>query len=127
MYIKGGAIRTIRLIKRQVVEMPQPAKALFLCFLGFFLLSFVVALLKGPGWLVLLVVGAVGLSFFLFGLCIFRDVSGAASAWSRMHKESKGIPQEGFTFIDVPTIRFMGFIYMCAGIVVFVGIALETF
>jgi hypothetical protein len=124
---EGGAIRTIRLIKRQFVEMPQPAKALFRCFFASIALCFLVGALKGPGWLLLLIGSVIGLSIFLFGLCIFRDINGAATGWSLMYKESKGIPPEGFTFADVPTIKFMGFMYMCMGVLAFVGMALEAF
>ncbi len=82
----------------------------------FFLLSPAIAALKAPEWLLLLDFVAAALSIFLFGLCIFRDINGAATAWSRMYKESKGIPPEGFTIADVPTIRFMGFMYMVMGV-----------
>ncbi|WP_427129107.1 hypothetical protein [Pseudarthrobacter sp. S9] len=95
--------------------------------LASFVLCFLVGALKGPEWLLLLIVSVIGLSIFLFGLCIFRDVNGAATGWSRMYKESKGIPPEGFTFADVPTIKFMGFMYMCMGVLAFVGMALEAF
>lgn len=124
---EGVAIRTIRLIKRQFVEMPQPARALFLCFLGAIFFSFVLAVMKGPEWLMLLIAGAAGLSIFLFGLCVFRDVNGVASDWSRMYKESKGIPPDGFTVADVSTIKFMGFIYMLMGVLAFVGMAFSVF
>ncbi|MDP9906699.1 MULTISPECIES: hypothetical protein [Arthrobacter] len=120
-------MRTIRLIKRQFLEMPQPAKTLFRCFLAFFALSFLVGALKGPEWLMLLFAFITGLAIFLFGLCIFRDVNGVATGSSRMYKESKGIPPEGFTLADVPTIKFMGFIYMCMGALAFVGLAIEAF
>lgn len=125
--IEGGAIRTIRLIKRQFVEMPQPAKVLFRCFLGSVALCFLVGALNGPEWLLLLIGSVIGLSVFLFGLCIFRDVNGAATSWSLMYKESKGIPPEGFTLADVPTMKFMGFFYMCVGVLAFVGLAIEAF
>lgn len=123
---KGAAIRTIRLIQRLFVEMPQPAKTFVRLFLGFFLLAFLVAALRGPGWLVLVVFALAGISIFSFGFCIFRDISSAASAWSRMYKESKGIPQEGFTFADLPTIKFMGFMYMVMGIVSLVGVTVAA-
>lgn len=121
------AIRTIRLIKRQFIEMPQPAKALSVCFLVAIFFSFILAAMKGPEWLMLLIVGAAGISIFLLGLRVFRDVNYVASDWSRMYKESKGIPPEGFTVADVPTIKFMGFIYMLMGVLAFVGMALSVF
>src|SRR5687768_6752665 len=75
---------------------------------------------------ILLTAGAGGLSIFLFSLCVFRDVNGVASDWSRMYKESKGIPPDGFTVADVPTIKFLGFIYMFMGVLTFVGITLSA-
>ena len=71
----------------------------------------------------LLILVAAGCSIFLFGLCIFRDINGATTAWSRMYKESKGIPPEGFTVADVPTLKFIGFMYMVIGILFFVATA----
>lgn len=118
--MKGAAISTIRLIKRLFVEIPQPAKAFERLFLGFLLLTFLVAALRSPEWLILMILSLVGRSIFSFGFCIFRDVNGAAGAWSRMYKESKGIPHESFTFADVPTIKFLGFMYM--GIMCLIGV-----
>ncbi|MCA4135305.1 hypothetical protein [Arthrobacter sp. M4] len=107
------------------VEEPQPAKGLFRFFLTSVALSFLLAVLRGPAWLQLVIIYLMGLSIFFYGLCIFRDINGAATSWSRMYKESKGIPPEGFTFADVPTIKFMGFMYMCMGILAFVGLTIE--
>jgi hypothetical protein len=108
-------MRTLRLIKRLFLEMPQPARGLVPAFFAFSLLSLPLTVLKASEWLLLLDFVAAALSIFFFGLCIFRDINGAATAWSRMYKESKGIPPEGFTMADVPTIKFMGFMYMVMG------------
>jgi hypothetical protein len=59
--------------------------------------------------------GVAGVFLVLFGWCVFRDVNGAASAWSKFYRESKGISPQGFTLADVPTLKGMGFGYMLAG------------
>ncbi|GAB2707578.1 hypothetical protein GCM10027038_01100 [Arthrobacter bambusae] len=52
----------------------------------------------------------------LFGFCVFRDINNAATSWSRMYKESRGISPEHFIFADVSTLKGMGFIYMLMGV-----------
>ncbi|WP_442542579.1 hypothetical protein ACSBOX_11545 [Arthrobacter sp. KN11-1C] len=59
--------------------------------------------------------GAAGVFLLVFGFCIFRDINGAASSWSRMYKESRGLSPAQFTFADVPTLKGMGFMYMVMG------------
>ena len=96
--------------------MPQPAKSFLPCFIVFVFLSFIIAVVKGPNWAQQIVIALAGISIFLFGLCVFRDIKGAATSWSRLYKESKGIAPDGFTFADVPTIKGMGFVYMGMGV-----------
>ncbi|WP_461190069.1 hypothetical protein [Arthrobacter sp. Z4-13] len=59
--------------------------------------------------------GAAGIFLGLFGWCVFRDVNGTTSAWSRFYKESKGIGAQGFTLADGPALKGLGFWYMLIG------------
>ncbi|QHK18513.1 hypothetical protein GU243_00490 [Pseudarthrobacter psychrotolerans] len=44
-----------------------------------------------------------------------------------MYKERKEISAEGFTFADVPAIEFLGFMYMCMGVLAVVAMTVEAF
>lgn len=103
--------------------MPQPVRGLYPGSFALVFMVFPIAALKGPTWLILLILAAAGLAIFVCGFCIFRDINGAATAWSRMYKESKGIPPEGFTVADVPTLKFVGFMYMVIGVFFLVATA----
>lgn len=72
-------------------------------------------------WVVAIGLSGAGLSLFLFGLYVFRDINDTASTWSRIYKESRGIKPESFAFADVPTIRAMGFMHMIVGVFFVVG------
>jgi hypothetical protein len=108
----GGVIKTIRLIKRLATEMPQPARALSWLIPSLFIAGLLIYVLTRQFWPSRIAIGAAGVFLFAFGFCVFRDINGAASSWSRMYKESRGLSPEHFTFADVPTLKGMGFIYM---------------
>ncbi|MDQ0865296.1 hypothetical protein [Arthrobacter globiformis] len=115
-----SVIKTIRGIKRLLSELPQPARTFYWCFYAMFLVTFVLGAATRMNWVAIGFSGA-GLSLFLFGLYVFRDINDTASTWSRIYKESRGIKPESFTFADVPTIRAMGFMHMIAGLFFVVG------
>ncbi|WAJ34440.1 hypothetical protein OUO20_05770 [Arthrobacter sp. FX8] len=113
-------VKTVRAIKRLFTELPQPARTFSWCFVGFFFGTFLLLAVTRVNWFFLGMIGA-GVSLFLFGLHVFRDINNTASVWSTIYKESRGIRPSGFTFADVPTIRGMGFMYMVAGLFFIVG------
>ncbi|MFJ5957995.1 hypothetical protein ACIQC5_18820 [Paenarthrobacter sp. NPDC092416] len=79
------------------------------------------------GWAVLIPITVAGLSVFSLGFCIFRDIKGTATTWSRLYRESKNIAPGGFTMADVPTIKGMGFMYMLMGAMFVFGPAWTVF
>jgi hypothetical protein len=99
-----------------LTELPQPARLFMWCFIAAFLSAFILAAATRAYWVVRVGMAGAGSSIFLFGLCIFRDVNGAASTATRIYKESRGIAPEGFTLADVPTIKGMGFFYILIGV-----------
>jgi hypothetical protein len=102
-------------IKRRGAVLPQPARTFYWCFLALFVATFTLGVVTRITWVAIGFSGA-GLFLFLCGLYVFRDVNGTASTWSRTYKESRGIKPEGFTFVDLPTVKGMGFMYMVGGI-----------
>lgn len=119
--VLGGFIKTIRLIKRLGREMPQPARALSWMVPSTFLLGFLLVALTGEPWTIRIAVAAAGVALVLLGFCVYRDVNGAATTWSRLYKEGRGISPEHFTFADVGSIKAMGFFYMVIGVFWFGG------
>lgn len=117
----GGFIKTIRLIKRFGREMPQPARGLSWVVSSMFLLGFLLVALTGEPWTIRSCVAMAGVALVLLGFCVYRDVNGAATTWSRLYKESRGISPEHFTFADVGSIKAMGFFYIVIGIFWFGG------
>ncbi|MHA7168092.1 hypothetical protein ACX801_08005 [Arthrobacter bambusae] len=103
-------------MKRLATEMPQPARAFSWLFPAFFLVSLPIYVLSGKFWPVRLALGVSAVFLLLFGFCVFRDINNAATSWSRMYKESRGISPEHFIFADVSTLKGMGFIYMLMGV-----------
>lgn len=109
-------MRTLRLIKRLIMELPQPARRYNGLLWVSFLVGLALAAVTTSSWMLLIGTGMAGVFAFLFGRCIYRDLNGAATFWSNAYKESRGIPRDHFTFFDVPTARAMGFFYMLMGI-----------
>lgn len=92
--------------------MPQPARALSWMVPSTFLLGFLLVVLTGAPWTIRVAVAAAGAALVLLGFCVCRDVKSAATTWSRLYREGRGLSQEQFTFADVGTIKAMGFFYM---------------
>ena len=109
-------MRTIRLIKRLITELPQPARRYNALMWLVVLAAFALAAATASKWILLLGIGVAGVFAFLFGHCIYRDRNGAATFWSDAYKESRGIQRDQFTFFDVPTAKWMGFSYMLMGL-----------
>ncbi|WP_214949820.1 hypothetical protein [Arthrobacter sp. ISL-69] len=80
-----------------------------------FAATFLIGVTTRLDWVMFVGMGAAGVFLVLFGRCIFRDFNGAASAWSKFYRESKGIAPDGFTLADVPTLKGIGFWYMLVG------------
>ena len=104
-------------------ELPEPARTYerwcVAGFAGTFLIgvagTFLIGVTVHLEWVMFLGTGVAGFFLVLFGWCVFRDVNGAASAWSRFYRESKGISPQGFTLADVPTLKAIGFWFMLVG------------
>jgi hypothetical protein len=95
--------------------MPEPARTFERWGFSLFAATFLIGAITRLGWVMFVGTGAAGVFLALFGWCVFRDSNGAASAWSRFYRESKGIAPDGFTLADVPTLKGMGFCYMLMG------------
>lgn len=117
----GGSIKTIRLLKRLGKEMPQPARALSWIVPSTFLPGFLLVALTGNPWTIRIPVAVAGAALVILGFCVYKDVNEAATTWSRLYKESRGISPEHFTFADVGSIRAMGFFYIVIGFFWFGG------
>ena len=83
--------------------------------------TFLVGAATRLDWVMFLGMGAAGIFLGLFGWCVFRDVNGTTSAWSRFYRESKGISPQGFTLADAPTLKGLGFWYMFLGVGLLLG------
>lgn len=103
--------------------MPQPVRVLFWLVPLLVLLGFFLVVLTGEPWSIRLCVAGAGVALGMLGLCVYRDIKGAATTWSRLYKESRGIPLEGFTFADIGSIKAMGLVYMVIG-VLWTGVSL---
>lgn len=108
------------------MELPEPARTFERWFAGLFAVTFLIGLATRLEWVMFLGSGAAGAFLVLFGWCVFRDVNGAARAWSTFYRESKGIAPEGFTLADVPTLKAMGFWYMLVGAGFLLGAVVGT-
>lgn len=113
--LNRGNIRTIRLIRRLFSELPEPARTYERWFVALCAVTVLTGVTTRLDWVMVVGIGVAGVFLVLFGWCVFRDVNGAASAWSTFYRESKGIAPEGFTLADVPTLKAMGFWYMLVG------------
>lgn len=113
---EAKGMKTLRSIKRLLMELPQPARRYHALLWVSLLVCLALALATAISWVALLGIGVAGVFAFLFGRCIYRDRNGAATFWSNTYKESRGIPPDRFTFFDVPTAKAMGFFYMLMGI-----------
>ncbi|MHA7263774.1 hypothetical protein ACX80W_11300 [Arthrobacter sp. TMN-37] len=111
------------MIKRFGREMPQPVRALWWAILPMLLLGVLLVSLTGANWTIRSALAAAGVMVVILGFCVFRDINDAATTWSRLYKEGRGISPMHFTFADVGTIKGMGFFYMVIGIF-WIGIAL---
>ena len=109
-------MRTLRLIKRLLMEGPQPARRYEWLLWVSFLAGLALGIATRIFWIAAVGAGLAGVFAFLFGRCVFRDINGAATFWSKAYKESRGIAPEHFTFFDVPTAKAMGFSYMLMGV-----------
>lgn len=109
-------MRTLRLIKRLLMEGPQPARRYERLSWVSLLACLALGIATRTFWIAFVGVGVAGVFAFLFGRCVFRDINGAATFWSNAYKESRGISPERFTFFDVPTAKAMGFSYMLMGV-----------
>lgn len=109
-------MRTLRLIKRLLTELPQPARRFEWLLWITFITGFVLGIATRTFSIAAAGAAVAGVFAFLFGRCIFRDINGAATFWSTAYKESRGLAPEHFTFFDVPTAKAMGFFYMLMGV-----------
>jgi hypothetical protein len=109
-------VRTLRLIKRLQMEMPQPARRYQWLLWVSILAGLALATATRFFWIAAVGAGVAGVFAFLFGRCVFRDINGAATFWSNADKESRGLSPERFTLFDVPTAKAMGFFYMLMGV-----------
>lgn len=103
--------------------MPQPVRALGCAIPPIFLLGILLVSLTGAAWTLRSALAAAGVMVVILGVCVFRDINDAATTWSRLYKEGRGISPENFTFADVGTIKGMGFFYIIVGIF-WIGLAL---
>ncbi|BBE21359.1 hypothetical protein MN0502_02420 [Arthrobacter sp. MN05-02] len=103
--------------------MPQPVRALGWAILPTSLLGVLLISLTGAAWALRSALAAAGVMVVIIGVCVFRDINEAATTWSRLYKEGRGISPEHFTFADVGAIKGMGFTYIVIG-TFWIGIAL---
>lgn len=108
-------MRTLRGFGRLLTELPQPARSALLLGHVLFFAGLPPALALHQLHIAFLGAVASGISLALAGWCVFRNVRNAAGVWSAIYRESKGIPPDGFTIADVPTVRTLGFFYLLIG------------
>lgn len=88
---------------------PQPTRGFFWSVLILFASGFtVIAVFRLDTALPML---PAAVAFFLFGLCLFRNVKGTAErtvSYLRGDRDDAD-PDKGAWLVDVPTIRFLGF------------------
>ena len=110
-------MKTLRDFRRLLTELPQPARAgLWIGYVAFpagVLLGFAFG---RATWATFSGAGISGAAIALTGWCLFRDTAGAATEWSRIYRETRGVPPDGFTFGDVPTVRAQGLVYLALGV-----------
>ena len=120
-------MKTLRGFGRLLTELPQPARAGLWIGYGAFLAGVLLGIvLGGAAWAMFSGAGISGAAIALTGWCLFRDTAGAATEWSRIYREARGVPPDGFTFGDVPTVRAQGLLYLALGIF-FMAVAAGSF
>ncbi|CEA08293.1 hypothetical protein BN1051_01633 [Arthrobacter saudimassiliensis] len=109
-------MRTLRGFGRLLTELPQPARGGLQLGYLLFLAGLPFGIASGQLHFASLGAAASGVCFAVAGWCVFRNVRGAAAVWSAVYRESKGIPWDGFTNADMPTVRTLGFFYLLVGV-----------
>lgn len=114
-------MKTFRGFGRLLRELPQPARAGLWVGYGTFPVAFLLAIASFQPRIVLVGATVAGAGFAVAGWCVFRNIRDSATTWSTIYRETKGIPPEGFTMGDVPSVKALGFFYLLIGTFWMVG------